>query len=171
MVTHGSTDVAVLPNGEAAGFFDWTRPVSAVVLVRGSVAGSLSVTQAAALVVPSRVSGKTLRAEPAASGAAGFWARRVAPGEAVRLDLITDGLRLPDDTDWIDVSATEAAALTESAQRSAPQKGQRASSDTAGVPQIPQRRIGVSLPWPPLAAPPPRSDDGSGRARAAPGSV
>jgi hypothetical protein len=135
VVERGATRLAILPEGSAAARFAWPQPVAALVLLRGPAGDAVRLAGAAAVIVPDRISGKTLRTEVPVPNADGFWARRVSPGEVTRLDLTADGLRLPDDADWYDGGREEDLSGLPPRQSAAPQKGQRSRPDTAGVPQ------------------------------------
>jgi hypothetical protein len=112
VVEHGSRSLVVLPDGPTADRFAWPQPVAALILLRGPVGDSLTRSGAAALMVPARVSGKTLRTEASVRAGDGYWARRVSPGEAAPVALTDEGLRFPDGTDWYDAAMEELAQLT-----------------------------------------------------------
>jgi hypothetical protein len=98
VIRHGDTAVAVVSDGEDVATLPPLGPVAAVVLAGGNPEKALAAVTTPALVVSAdAVSGRDVRriVAPAASGE--LWTIRVFPGEAVRLDFVSDGLRLPGD--------------------------------------------------------------------------
>jgi len=98
VVRRGATTVVVLSDGRDAGRFGSLGPVAAVVLVGEHPAEAVDHVATGALVVNSdTVEGRELRGDIGTRLNGSMWAVRVFPGEAVRLEFVDGGLRLPDE--------------------------------------------------------------------------
>ena len=96
IIRRGETTVVVLSDGEDAPKFPSLGPISALVLIDGDPEAALDAVDARAVAVNGdTVSGRQLRQEVAPTLDHPVWAVLVHRGEAVRLDFLTGGLRLP----------------------------------------------------------------------------
>lgn len=95
-VAHAESRIVILSDGSAAGRFPPAGPVSVVVVAGDAPAGATVGGMPPALVVNAEAAtGKELRQEIVPLGAVGVWLVRVFPGDAVGLDLVRTGIRLP----------------------------------------------------------------------------
>jgi hypothetical protein len=95
-VDHGPTRVVALSDGRIAGDFPELGAVSALIVGGDQPIASLSAIDARALVVSAQViAGGALRAEVAKTVPGRIWTVRVFPGDAMRLDFVAHGLKLP----------------------------------------------------------------------------
>jgi hypothetical protein len=108
LVERDRTVVAVVPDGAAATRFNWSRPVAALIVLRGDVAEAVATVQPRALIVAQIVTGRTLRSDLPPVLTHDIWTYRIPPGEIARLDFVDAGLRIPDDADPLTSAPAEA---------------------------------------------------------------
>lgn len=95
-IERGATRVVVLSDGGAAELFPPGPPAAAVVVSGANPAAAWDWSPAVALVANSEaISGPELRETFADTARAPLWGVLVAPGEALRLRFIDDGLAMP----------------------------------------------------------------------------
>lgn len=95
LILRGRTVVAVLSDGEAYDLFAW-RPGASAIIVTGDGAESVGErTEARAIVAPATRADLTALGGRVDSGDPDLYAVEVRPAEAVHLDFVDAGLRLP----------------------------------------------------------------------------
>lgn len=115
IVRHGATTVVILSNGEVSGRFPDIGQVAALIVATGAPTMEPEGLAAGALLVPAMaISGKDLRRELGPLIRKKVWTVRSFPGEAVRLEFVRDGLRVPPDATAVEPSPSSGDTSTSS---------------------------------------------------------